>query len=277
MISKPSLEFHETFKPETVYISKLLKLASDQYSGTKYEISEISGIPTGEQKGKAEPHIKYASYMGLIDFSCGKGIYSLRLTPLGEEVFVQDPYLHEDLSLWLCHYCMTRKVVGAPQWTYLIHDVHPGFGQPLSQERLFSLASLWCDVSTSSMLKKVFSVVKGSYTDGCFAHLDFLDWSDQLEFHEQSEKLELEFVYAYALLDSWERLYPEKREITELELKDGLGFSRLFGFNEEESNYVIDSLCDEGLFTVNRQLFPATIIRMTNADNIVPQLYSRLL
>ena len=120
MTNKSSLEFHETFKPEIPYISKILKLASEKYSGTKYEISDISGIPTGEQKGKVEPHIKYASFMGLINFSCDKGIYVLSLTPLGEEVFVQDPYLHEDLTLWICHYCMTRKNFGAPQWSYLI-------------------------------------------------------------------------------------------------------------------------------------------------------------
>jgi len=52
MTNKFSLEFHETFKPEAPYISKILKLASENYSGTKYEISGISGIPTGEKKGK---------------------------------------------------------------------------------------------------------------------------------------------------------------------------------------------------------------------------------
>ena len=44
MINKSSLEFHETFKPEIPYIAKILKLASENYSGTKYEISDMSGI-----------------------------------------------------------------------------------------------------------------------------------------------------------------------------------------------------------------------------------------
>lgn len=277
MIHKSSLEFHETFKPEMVYISKLLQLASEYHSGTKFEISEISGIPTGDQKGKVEPHIKYASYMGLIDFFYEKGVYSLKLTPVGKEVFVQDPYLHEDLTTWICHYGMTRKKTGAPQWAYLIHDVHPGFGEPLSQQRLFSLASSWCDMPASNMSKKVFSVVKGSYTDGCFSRLNFLNWTDLILFHEQSEKLDLAFVYAYALLDSWTRIYPEKREITDFELKNGIGFGKMFGFNEEECNYVVDSLSDEGLLMVNRQLYPATIIRTASVENIIPRLYSRLL
>lgn len=277
MINKSSLEFHETFKPEIPYIAKILKLASENYSGTKYEISDMSGIPTGDQKGKVEPHIKYAWFMGLIDFTYDKGIYSLTLTPLGKEVFVQDPYLHEDLTLWLCHYCMTRKEIGAPQWSYLIHEAHPGFGESISQERLFTLANIWCEIPVSNLNKKVFSVVKGSYTDGCFSHLGLIEWDNSILYIEQTEKLDMTFVYAFALFDSWERLYKDKREITDFELKDGIGFGKIFGFNEDECNYVIDSLRDEGLLMVNRQLYPATIIRTANTGNIISMLYSRLL
>lgn len=277
MINSAALEFHETFQPELSYIAQILRLASEGYSGTKYDISQDSGIPTGKQKGKVEPHIRYAKFMGLVEYQCEKGIYSLALSKLGQEVFTQDPYLHEDLTIWLCHYCMSRCEAGAPQWSYLIHTAHPGLGEWISQERLFRMAEAWCDVSPSAMPRKVFSVVKGSYTGGCFADLDFLEWDDQLEFHEKAEHLELAFVYAYALLDSWERLAPNKREITEFTLKDQIGFGKLFGFNEEECGYVIDSLRDENLLAVNRQLYPATIIRMASSADLIPQLYSRLL
>ena len=277
MIKSSALVFHETFQPEIGYIAKILKLASEEYSGSKFDISDLTGIPTGERKGKVEPHIKYASFMGLIDYSIEKGVYNLGLTKLGEEVFVQDPYLHEDLSCWLCHYGISKRSGGAPQWSYFVHDIHSGFGEKISQERLFKNASTWCDVSAANMSKNVFSVVKTSYTDGCFEKLNFATWDDSIEFIEHTEKLDLIFVYAYALLDSWERLYPDKQEITDIDLKNEIGFDRIFGLNEDECNYVIDSLAYEGILTVNRQLFPATLIRTSNADNIIPQLYSRLL
>lgn len=41
MINKSSLEFHETFKPEIPYIAKILKLASENYSGTKLSLIHI--------------------------------------------------------------------------------------------------------------------------------------------------------------------------------------------------------------------------------------------
>ena len=277
MIKSSVLEFHETFQPEIVYVAKILKLASENYSGTKYEISEKSGIPTGKQKGKVEPHIRYAYFMGLIDYTIDSGVYSLHLTRLGEEVFIQDPYLHEDLSCWLCHYGLAKRNSLAPQWEYLVHTDHPGFGETISQDRLFTLAGKWCDVSQANMLKKVFSVVKSSYTEGCFEKLDFLTWDTSIQFREHFEKIDMAFVYAYALLDSWERLFLEKREITDFELKNEIGFAKIFGLNEDECNYVIDSLVYEGIITVNRQLFPATIIRLSDADSIIPRVYSRLL
>lgn len=277
MIKSSTLEFHETFQPELTYISKILKLASEKYSGTKFEISDCTGIPTGKQKGKVEPHIRYARSMGLIDYSTENGVYSLKLTSLGEEVFVQDPYLHEDLSLWICHYRMTKRGSIAPQWEYLVHSVHPGFGGKISQERMFAIASTWCDVSQDNMLKKVFSVVKNCYTEGCFQRLDFLDWDVNIEFHELSERFDLIFAYAYALLDSWEYVFPDKQEITDFEFKNEIGFGRIFGLNEDECNYVVDSLAYEGFISVNRQLFPATIIRISNSENVISQMYSRLL
>lgn len=277
MIKGSALEFHETFQPELPYIAKILKLASENYSGTKFEISDCTGIPTGKQKGKVEPHIRYARCMGLIDYSIENGVYSLRLTSLGEEVFVQDPYLHEDLSLWLCHYGLTKRNSLAPQWEYLAHYVHPGYGEKISQERMFTLAGTWCDVSQDNMLKKVFSVVKNCYTEGCFQRLDYLEWDGNIEFREHSEKFDLIFVYAYALLESWERVFPDKQEITDFDLKNEIGFDKIFGLNEDECNYVVDSLVYEGFITVNRQLFPATIIRISNSKNVISQMYSRLL
>ena len=277
MIKSKTLEFHETFLPESAYVASILKLASEGFSGTKYEISEQSGIPTGKKKGKVEPHIKYAKFMGLTDFGCENGVYSLSLTPLGEEVFAEDPYLHEELSRLICHYGMTRRELGAPQWEFLIHNAYPGLGVKLGEERLFTLAGTWCDVPGESMRKKVFRVVKGSYMKGCFEKLNFLTWKNDIEFHEQSGRPDLIFVYAYALSDSWDRLFPDKREITISELKNEIGFDRIFGFNEDESNSVIDSLAFEGILTINRQLFPATLIRTSDTGSVISKLYSRLL
>ena len=55
--SYDSINFHKTFATQDSYISKILGLAEQGYSGTKEEISEITGIPTGKTSGKVVPHI----------------------------------------------------------------------------------------------------------------------------------------------------------------------------------------------------------------------------
>lgn len=275
MINRSQIKFHETFQPETSYITSILELADSNYQGTKFQISDQTGIPTGKQKGKVEPSIKYAAFMGLIRFSLEKGVYSLSLTDLGNEVFAQDKYLHEDLTKWLCHYNITRPKLGAAQWAFIVHDAHCGYTQSLSSEHILKKANQEFELSVS--FEEMFGVVKRSYMDGFFSSLNYLEWDEILSFTEHMETPELTYVYGYALLDSWDSLLPSKHEITMTEIEEILGLGKVFGLPPDEVNCVLDSLADEGLVVMNRQLFPASVIRMSEAKEVVSYLYSRLL
>ena len=41
--------------------------------------------------------------------------------------------------------------------------------------------------------------------------------------------------------------------------------------------YVMDFLAYEGIISINRQMYPASIIRTASVDSIIPQIYSRVL
>ena len=278
MVNRSQLKFHETFQPEAGYIARILELASTSYSGSKFEISEKTGIPTGNQKGKVEPHIKYASFMGLISYSCEKGIYSMSLTTLGQVVYEQDPYLHEGLTRWVCHYAISAKRNGAPQWAFLVNDAHVGYIQTITAERLLKQAEsvFGCSVS----FEEAFGVVKRSYTEGFFSSLGYLvvdEGSREFQFNEIQVRDELIFVYAYAMLSNWMNIFPNKSEITLIELIEELSFGKIFGLSDESIGEVLDELSDEDVITINRQLFPATIIKTAEIEEIIPRLYSRLL
>lgn len=274
-INRSSINFHETFQPEVAYLAKIVELAKESYFGKKDDISLITGIPTGKQKGKVEPHIKYASYMGLINYSIDKGVYTLSLTELGEEVFMQDKYLHENLTHWLCHYNISRPVLGAPQWNYIVHHGFTGFYQRDTSEHHLNRANKLFETNVS--FEEMFGVVKRSYLDGFFSDLNYLNWSDTIEYVEHIERPELLFVYGYALFDLWLSMYPTQKEITFNELTQGMGIGKVFNLGESEVESVLESLADENLIKINRQLYPMTIIMLSSMDDIVPRLYSRLL
>lgn len=277
MINRSQLNFHETFQPEANYITSILELAAENYLGTKFQISEMTGIPTGAHKGKVLPSLKYAAYMGLIRYTYdkGSGCYLLNLTELGNEIFAQDKYLQEELTKWICHYNLSRPEKGAAQWAYIVHRAHCGFLQSVSSELLLQKANQ--EFGVKIPFKEMFSVVKLSYTEGVFAPLHFVEWTDKLEFEEHIESPELVYAYGYALLNSWDDMFPEKEEITMNEVVEKIGIGRVFGFPPDEINCVLDSLANEGVIAINRQLFPATILRIAKTDEMISNLYSRLL
>lgn len=275
-MANTALFFHETFQPELGYISKLLELGAGKFSGDKYKISEITGIPTGKEKGKVEPHIRYARYMGLLEYSVTRGLYDLSLTRIGEEVLRQDKYLHEALTLWLLHYFISRREQGAPQWGFLVHKANKGFAAELTSEFFSSMAQKEFDLS-STEITKAFGVVKNSYMSGCFSNIYYLDWNERIVFEEQREQIEFEYLYAYALIDSWNYMFPEKKELTILEVLDDLSFGKVFGLNDEDVDSVLSTLEERRIISINRQLFPITIVRTMGIEEIIGLIYSVLM
>lgn len=275
MITRSQIKFHETFQPELSYISKILELGKNNFKGTKYDISDLTGIPTGKQKGKVEPHIKYATYMGLIDHVYDGKNYSLSLTRVGEEVFVQDPYLHETITHWLCHYFITSHHSQAFQWSYLIKHAYRGFFQSCSNNFLIDEANL--QFQTNCTFEEMFGPIKRSYIDGAFSDLDYLDWNQDLKFLEQTENPEYVFLYAFILLDLWESVFPNRKELTFDEISNELLYNRFLGLNVEDCNSVLDCLSDESIISINRQLVPSTFMKLQHAADVLPFLYSRLL
>ena len=275
-MANTALFFHETFQPELGYISKLLELGAEKFSGDKYKISEITGIPTGKEKGKVEPHIRYARYMGLLEYSITRGLYDLSLTRIGEEVLRQDKYLHEALTLWLLHYFISRREQGAPQGGFLVHKANKGFAAELTSEFFSSMAQKEFDLS-STEITKAFGVVKNSYMSGCFSNIYYLDWNERIVFEEQREQIEFEYLYAYALIDSWNYMFPEKKELTILEVLDDLSFGKVFGLNDEDVDSVLSTLEERRIISINRQLFPITIVRTMGIEEIIGLIYSVLM
>lgn len=273
MISRSQLSFHQKFQAEFSNISKILALGA--YQGTKEEISEVTGISTGKQKGKVEPAIRYGSFMGLIDKDVKQGIYTLSPTKIGEVVLREDPYLQEMLTHWLCHAHMSHPLHGAPQWNFLVHQGHIGFDTSCSNQFILEKAQIEFDSSLT--FSQLFSVARLSYTEGCFHRLRFVTWEEQLEYMSHSVQDDFIFVYAYHLLSLWEELFPDKQELTIPEVDQTMGVSRTFGFNEEAWQGLLDTLVGEGVISLNRQLFPGTIIKTAMAQDMIPKLFSRLL
>ena len=236
-MKKTDVLFHETFPPQSEYISALIKLGADQYCGTKEEISEITGIPTGKQKGKVVPHIKYAAFMGLLSYSEDNKKYCLQLTELGQKVAVNDLFLFENITKQVCHYNLSDPVNGAYLWSYLLYRV------PHTLEESIGINYVKDKLAQEFGFQVELGVVRSSYIGGFFDALDYVDWDDKSIVFRHSFVLEQNTgLYAYTLLNSWEKMFPSKNEITIDDITEVLKWGVSYGFDREDVMMALDMI-----------------------------------
>lgn len=270
VFSYDSVNFHKTFPPQDSYITKILDLAKEGYVGTKEEISEITGIPTGKTSGKVVPHILYAQYMGLTTSSLNKGKYTLELTDLGKIVLENDEYLFEDITRLLCHYNICDTSFGAYLWSFVYS------GLPLMTDETMSDETMKKKYNDYFRVKADLGALKKSYKEsGFFDGLGLLDFTDGIRINSLYYKDERLYVYAYTLLRSWENKYPDFQEITSSQISE-MKWNKRFGFDDDEMLFALEQLAEKQLVRLNKQLVPYTVIRTAESSDILPHMYDLL-
>lgn len=270
IFSYDSVNFHKTFSPQDSYITKILELAKDNYTGSKEEISEATGIPTGKTSGKVVPHILYTQYMGLTTHTFSKGKYSLKLTDFGKTVLDNDKYLFEDVSRLVCHYNMCEEVSGAYLWSFIYSGLPIMLGETMSDEAMKKKYNDFFIVKTD------LGALKKSYSDnGFFVLLDLLDFSEGIRIKNSYYKDERLYVYAYTLFSSWDKNHLEMQEITSDQII-GMNWNKRFGFDEDEMLFVLEQMERRQLIRLNKQLVPYTVIRNADTTDVCSHLYELL-
>lgn len=266
------LNFHQTFKPEKQYVAAILDISGDPEIRTVRDISMMTGIPTGKNSGKVEPHIMYANYMGLIDYIRDNGNYSLRRSSLGETVFYEDPGIQEKVTELLCHAMIVRNEGGAKLWSSFFRNVMPRYRNGIKRDLLLRELNI---AAEGKITTKNMAPLFGSY-ENFFDSLTLLSKDrDTIKITPTTYDRECIYVYGVALLSYWMEQYPGQDEITSDQLKE-LHFGSVFGWDSQAEYAVLEQLSDKGIIRMNRQLMPYTILRLVGHDDLIGKLYSEL-
>jgi len=272
MVKQVNINFHQTFKPECQYISRILDIADGNSWLNMKDISEMTGIPQGASSGKAEPHIKYAEYMGLVKSEKKDKQIQLVRTELGENISMEDPGLQESLTKLLLHAMILRQGEGADMWSFIFKDILPKYHNGIKKDMLIlELNQIYDNKITTKNIAPFF----GSYDD-FFSEIGILNVKDDVV-KCNSHIYNKEFIYMYALVlwVYWEEYYPEQEEISSIQFAK-LGFGKAFGWDIQSEYEVMEHLADRGLLRMNRQLMPYTILKLTNKEELISSLYSEL-
>lgn len=244
-----------------VYISRLLAI-SDGTSRSAGDISDLTGIPQGASSGKVVPHLDYMALMGLLceDRST--------LTELGERVRMEDPACSELLTQWLLHANLT-SVQGADMWNYVYRQLLPANSRRVSDA--FYKSSVEAHFPTAKRYGCLRTFYEKQVPD-----LEYLSSEKgALIINTQPIRREFIFLYAYDIVREWEALYGDIPEITASQF-EAMQCAAVFGIPDENWFSVLEMLAGKGLFRINRQLAPYTVIRCTDSCSLISKLYSLL-
>lgn len=270
-----SINFHQTFAPEKEAIAQLVQFASNNNEFfSKEEISAMTAIPTGDSSGKVVPHILYAEAMGLINVSKKESSFSLTLTPLGEVINNEDPFLIEDLTHWLCHYNLANTGSPAVMWSYIFNSIIKSNGLEFTNQSLINALTRKFDTNKINV-----TPFRTCYTaEKSFGDLNILDIEEEKYiFKKHDINRAFRYLYAYLLLYNWEKFLPNQSEITYDNLLLDLGFGRPFLWDEPSIMEVLEVFNEERIIIINRQLSPITFIKQVSSELMLSKMYSFLI
>jgi hypothetical protein len=278
------LSFPQTFLPDRDLLARLLRFTAQGGSGSKEDISQNTGIPTGASTGKVEPMIRYASGMGLIDANkTTGGVWQLNLTPLGRAVFRQDAALSEPLTLWLLHLLLCRRcgpaspATGiADAWFALFAEGAFRLGKRFTLEDY--LALLQERHGDKASLKVLSSLVVRSYLEPrAFAGIGALQ-EESGYLVRQIVPLKTDFFPAYTayLYLLWDELFADRTQLAFDEFAEQTRFPALTGWGESQIAAWFDWMANHGRVQLDRHTGTPVLLRLQATEQVLAKLYDGL-
>ncbi|MTW19875.1 hypothetical protein GJ668_02070 [Allochromatium palmeri] len=232
--------------------------------------------------------IRYALGMGLISAEKTGDSWRLNLTPLGAIVQREDPFLSEQVTLWLLHLLLSRRyghgtpAVGvADAWFTLFAEGWFRLGSRFTQADYLDF--LRARHGEKRYLKSLSGLVPRMYAeDSSFAAIGALtldDSADEPLLVRAAAPAERPFFPAYAayLYLLWDERYGEDRQLAFAEFARDTHLTALLGWNETQVRRWLDWMADTGLVKIDRYTGNAVLLRLQETRAVVNALYSELI
>ena len=270
--------FHNTFIPERRYIQSMLQFASNNKSGDSQSMALATGIPTGSSSGKVIPTLDYCRGMGLICLpktSLRNAIKEPQLTPFGRIVFLEDPFMKEEVTQWIAHLNLCGPLLGADIWHQLFFRGTQALGSSFQRSQL------------EDYLKGIYGAQKGNligplvrmYDDPAAFALCGVLREENSVIHRVTPPIRDEYSWGYGawILSAIKQFFPKATEIAITELDRATGWKTIPGWGIDEAQQVLRLLERKGIHAVDRHMNP-WLLRLTgNSRNLWAKVYDDLI
>ena len=282
------LYFTQDFLPERSLLSKLLSYAQSRRSGSKEDIGNITGIPTGNRSGKVEAILFYALGMGLITARKEEKIWSPTLTTLGELIHSEDPYLSEPLTLWLLHLmmCRRRDLTNPARgfldaWFTLFSDGDHRLGRCFTQQ-------IYIDFLIERHgIKKLISglsgiVLRSYFEQKCFGLIRVLtqEGSTNKKLYTRcpapSDEIFFPAYTTYFFL-IWDNLFAEQRQLDLDEIDNQARLSSVLAWDKPTFSRWLLWMSDNKILQLDRQTGGTLVLRLQSTAQIISGTFKNLI
>lgn len=268
-----AVSFHETFVPERIYLTELLKQANAFTGVTFQDISKLTGIPQGSSSGKVSAHIAYAKGMDLLSVQSEKGLHNIQLTTLGCCVAENDIYLSEQFSQILLHMRLCNNVGGAENWYQTFAKSNDVLGLKFKKRDLetYLESVLKKNPGTLGPLLNMYS--EESSFGRCAA---ISSESDLLERKIMPFSSDYMKGYAVTFLQTWNDNFEGREQVTLTEFEDQTGWFAISGWSERQKHEALNEFAAMRLINVDRLLSSPVLTKLTEPELLMESMYNEL-
>lgn len=268
--------FHATFIPERHYIAEILRFAAARNKGTYQDIRDNTGIPMGEQSGKAQATLDYCRGMGLVVLN-GKrqeAIKRPQLTHLGRKVFLEDRFIKEPITQWIAHLNLCGTLTGADLWYKTFCQSTSVLGMRFTREKLDDYLKLAYSTRRSGLIGPLLRM----YEEDVSLSLCRAVRTEKNVIFRKPAPVEDEFSNAYGawLLQIMADHFPNTHQVSISELEESAGWQKISGWDTSMAQKILLLTENKGLIEVDRHMSPWLIRARSTPQVAWGKLYDDL-
>ena len=270
-------DFHLTFIPERQYINAFLRFSASGEEGNYQEIGKKTGIPMGKSSGKVPAILNYCKGMGLITLNESYQIGSKKpeLTTFGRTVLLNDPFLKEEVTQWICHLNLCDPISGADTWYQCFLKGKNILGMNFSMEAVKEYISVIYKTNRTNMVNPMIRMYQD---DSSFHNCNALKQETNLIIRKKAP-ISDEFAKAYGawILGLMKKYFHDQNQVSTKELEEKAGWLSITGWNLSDSVSVLELIQRKSLIETDRTMDPWLLSPIKKSDETWKEIYEDMI
>jgi hypothetical protein len=215
--------------------------------------------------------------MGLITLNENykKGNKKPELTTFGRTILLNDPFLKESVTQWVCHLNLCDPISGADVWFHCFLKGINILGMNFSIEDVKEYISVIYKTSRTSIISPMIRMYQD---DSSFRNCNVLQREKDLIIRKKAPiSDELANAYGAWVLGLMKKYFSDQNQVSTKELEEQAGWLSIAGWNTSDLVTVLELVHIKGLIEIDRTMDPWLLSPMKESDEAWKEIYEDMI